>query len=172
MEIKVQLGPIWNKSPEERDAALLEAVARILVDEILAGDAIGQKVERLVDAMLTEQVQAGVRQSVAAVVDRALDDEFVPQDKWGSRSPATSIRAEIRSEISMAAAQLSGSRADSYARSNSREFWAKLVGGHVKEIVKEEVGGAVADIRESAAQAVRLALAAEIGVNLKPSEQQ
>jgi hypothetical protein len=171
VEVTVQLGPIFNASPEEREAAILEAVARVIVDEHFGiGHPFNTKVDNLVNSLISEKVESAIRTAVANVIDRSLDEEFTPTNKYGERSPATTIRAEIRSEVGVAAAMLSGSRRDDYARRNSEQFWQKLVGGHVKELVKEEVGGVVAEIRENAAVAVRTALAKEIGVNLKPSD--
>lgn len=170
MEITVNLGELWKMAPEDLDKAVLTEVAAQMRDEVFSeGRNLQGRVADLVNELLVDEIRAGVRTAVAGVVEMALDDVFTPQDGYGQRGVATSIRAEIKREVQMAAAQLSGGRRDDYARRNSQEFWEKLVGKHAKELVADAVRESVAEIKAGAAEAVRKALAAELNVDLKTS---
>jgi hypothetical protein len=168
VEITVNLGELWRMAPEDLDKAVLTEVAVQMRDEVFSeGRNLQGRVADLVNQLLVDEIRAGVRTAVSGVVEMALDDEFTPQDGYGQRGTATSIRAEIKREVQMAAAQLSGSRRDDYARRNSQEFWEKLVGKHAKQLVQDEIGAVVSEIKAGAAMAVRNALAAELNVDLK-----
>lgn len=168
MEITVNLGELWKMDPEDLDKAVLTEVAAQMRDEVFSeGRNLQGRVADLVNQLLVDEIRAGVRTAVSGVVEMALDDEFTPQDGYGQRGVATSIRAEIKREVQMAAAQLAGGRRDDYARRNSQEFWEKLVGKHAKQLVQDEIGAVVSEMKAAAASAMRKALAAELHVDLK-----
>lgn len=97
MKIEIDLNDIFGGDEEGRGETMQESIQRQVIEAVTRDvkAALKKRIDEETSRAINDALQAAVKDQMPALVDDLMNAEFQPVDRYGSRSAATTFRAEL-----------------------------------------------------------------------------